>query len=239
MKMHHFGLFTAMVLTIAFTGPPAMAQTTDGTTPANEGVCDGLKADSITKGLYGLCVAFCEAQDITSIDEPITEEELAALESAAPSGRILANYNKKKTETDPPMPCIRVANPCPCWTEAELTEIDSVMWDGSSSQSTLPYEPNGTRCADVNNGSNENILAYEISRGSPNRYTHAEAFESFLQPNNSRCRFIRNFNDVNGGSTQTLLTFGAGTLTRQGLDACKTSLRNFQTNSGFCQRIDQ
>jgi len=43
--------------------PPAMDQTPDGETPANEGVCDALQADGTTKGLYGLCVAFCEAQD--------------------------------------------------------------------------------------------------------------------------------------------------------------------------------
>lgn len=87
----------------------AMAQTADGETPANEGVCDVLKADGITNGLYGLCVAYCEAQDLDSIDkEP-------------PSTKILANYNKRKQAGDPDMPCVKV--PCPCWTEEDLASI--------------------------------------------------------------------------------------------------------------------
>ena len=55
-----------------------MAQTPDGETPANEGVCDVLIG--ATPGLYGLCNAYCEAQDLDSFDkEP-------------PRTKILANY---------------------------------------------------------------------------------------------------------------------------------------------------
>ena len=54
---------------------PLMAQTPDGETPAEETVCDPLKADGITKGLYGLCVAFCEAQDYSALNNPINVEE--------------------------------------------------------------------------------------------------------------------------------------------------------------------
>lgn len=89
---------------------PAMAATPDGETPANEGVCDSLRTNA-TPGLYGLCVAYCEAQDLDTFDkEP-------------PSTKILDNYNKKKTATDPAMPCIKV--PCPCWSDAELASIIS------------------------------------------------------------------------------------------------------------------
>jgi hypothetical protein len=88
---------------------PAAAQTPDGETPANEGVCNGLKAPGVTNGLYGLCVAYCEAQDLDTFDkEP-------------PSTKILDNYNKRKTATDPAMPCLKV--PCPCWSDAELASI--------------------------------------------------------------------------------------------------------------------
>ena len=99
---------------------PTMAQTPDGQTPAEETVCDPLKADGVTAGLYGLCVAFCEAQDHAAISHPVTEAELEALAAAAPSGRLLAKYNKKKSETDPPMPCVVVEEPCPCWEADKL-----------------------------------------------------------------------------------------------------------------------
>jgi hypothetical protein len=126
MKMHHFSLFAAMVLTIAVTGLPAMAQTPDGSTPAVEGICDTLKADGISKGLYGLCVAYCEAQDFSSEDEPLTEADiLALLEANAPSGRILENYNKRRTVDDPEMPCVvPKVDSCPCFTQAETDRID-------------------------------------------------------------------------------------------------------------------
>ena len=126
MKMHHFSLFAAMVLTIAVTGPPAMAQTPDGSTPAVEGICDTLKADGISKGLYGLCVAYCEAQDFSSEDEPLTDEEILALvEAGAPSGKILENYNKRRTASDPEMPCVvPKVDSCPCFTQAEVERID-------------------------------------------------------------------------------------------------------------------
>ena len=106
--------------------PPVFAETPDGGTPAEEMVCDPLREDGVTKGLYGLCVAFCEAQDIASEDVPITEAELSAFWDAAPSGRILANYNKRKQANDPDMPCILVEEPCPCWTAEELASIDGL-----------------------------------------------------------------------------------------------------------------
>lgn len=87
---------------------PVVAETPDGTTPANEGVCDGLKTTA-TPGLYGLCVAYCEAQDLD-----VTGKE-------PPNTKILENYNKRKQAGDPDMPCVKV--PCPCWTDAELASI--------------------------------------------------------------------------------------------------------------------
>ena len=120
------GLLAALVLM----APAAYSQTADGQTPADETVCDPLKADGVTKGLYGLCVAFCEAQDFADLENPITEAEYEALEDGVPSGRILTNYNRKKTEADPPMPCVVIEEPCPCWTSAELTELAN-SYDGS------------------------------------------------------------------------------------------------------------
>jgi hypothetical protein len=88
-----------------------MASTPDGETPANEGVCDVLIG--ATPGLYGLCNAYCEAQDLDDFDKK------------PPSVKILANYNKKKKAGDPDMPCLQtpVAD-CPCWTETELASVN-------------------------------------------------------------------------------------------------------------------
>jgi hypothetical protein len=94
----------------------AYAKTQDGETPAEESVCDELKW--ATPGLYGLCVAFCEAQDC----EP--DFTLAnPLENCKPASRkILEKYRKKMRPGDPNMPCIQ--EPCPCWTQEEL----NLLW---------------------------------------------------------------------------------------------------------------
>ena len=99
----------SIAVLVGITGNTALANTPDGETPANEGVCDSL-SDGATKGLYGLCVAYCEAQDLDSFDkEP-------------PRTKILENYNKKKQLTDPDMPCVS-AN-YGCFTQAQLDAID-------------------------------------------------------------------------------------------------------------------
>jgi hypothetical protein len=85
----------------------AVTQTPDGETPANEGVCDELQGG--TPGLYGLCVAFCEAQDCENPFE----------ECSPGSHRVLDKYNQKKNAGDPDMPCI-LPTECPCFTQAEL-----------------------------------------------------------------------------------------------------------------------
>ena len=102
-------LFSAasIVAIVGLTGNVAMAG--DAITPANEGVCDVLH-ESGTKGLYGLCVAYCEAQDLDVINkEP-------------PNTKILENYDRKKQAGDPDMPCIQPVE-CPCWGPAEAAEI--------------------------------------------------------------------------------------------------------------------
>ena len=130
-------MLRSMVLCLAaylLFGAATFAQTPDGVTPANEGVCDALQADGMTKGLYGLCVAFCEAQDHASLVEPISPDELESLYDTAPAGRIFESYNKKKEKAnnpnDPDMPCVKVEEPCPCWTAEELASIDGILFDG-------------------------------------------------------------------------------------------------------------
>jgi hypothetical protein len=109
-------LWVTVLLLVAATG---YAQTPDGETPANEGVCDDLMW--ATPGLYGLCIAFCEAQDCEpdfSLDNPF--------ENCRPSSeRLLRNYDRKKGPGDPDMPCIAPPPFCPCWTEQELADTES------------------------------------------------------------------------------------------------------------------
>lgn len=112
-----FNMTVAALLTgLAMMSGSAVAQTPDGSTPANEGVCNVLQAPGVSPGLYGLCVAYCEAQDLDSFDkEP-------------PNAKILANYNKRKLTGDPAMPCVK--SPCPCWSGAEMAAITG---DGAAS----------------------------------------------------------------------------------------------------------
>ena len=57
------GVFAAVLLPVS----QATAKTPDGSTPAIETVCNQFKDD--IPGLYGLCVAYCEAQDLDEFDK--------------------------------------------------------------------------------------------------------------------------------------------------------------------------
>lgn len=92
----------------------AQARTSVRDTPAKESVCDGLKADGVTDGLYGLCVAYCEAKDCDL-------DGIEDLRGAKACERILENYNWLKLPGDPGLPC---RTQCPC---AGRT-VDQVAW---------------------------------------------------------------------------------------------------------------
>ncbi len=98
--------------TFAFIGSvPATAQTPDGLTPAVEMICDELIG--ATPGLYGLCVAYCEAHDADTL-----------FDLDVPNRNILRNYNTLRGESGPPMPCLQQeVGDCPCWTADELLEV--------------------------------------------------------------------------------------------------------------------
>ena len=119
-----------MIIVLLMFALPVAAETPDGQTPAEETVCDPLRDDGITKGLYCLCVAFCEAQDVAERTTPLTPEALDALKIEVPSGRILGNYNKREQESNPDMPCVLVQESCPCFTKQELQNIDGYESDG-------------------------------------------------------------------------------------------------------------
>lgn len=92
-------------------------------TPASENVCAPLKGSK--GGLYGLCTAFCKAQDGSATYDPSTNT-LTFDENFKPSSRkLLEKYNERaKAVGGPPMPCVNVVqNECPCWTSEQLSQV--------------------------------------------------------------------------------------------------------------------
>ncbi len=87
---------------LSFVAGVAIAGTPDGETPATEDVCDVLKDG--TPGLYGLCVAYCEAQDLD-----VEGNEKKSKDS------LLKAYDKKRIKQGGPvMPCLLPDVP-PCF----------------------------------------------------------------------------------------------------------------------------
>jgi hypothetical protein len=86
--------------------------------PPNQGVCAPLKAPGVTSGLYGLCVAYCEALDCPNVTAGATALRRGC---KPPDKGVLANYNRLRKASDPQMPCIKSG--CPCWTQNELSPI--------------------------------------------------------------------------------------------------------------------
>ena len=148
-------LSLATVLLVALASPVTYAQTPDGETPVNEGVCDELI--SFTPGLYGLCVAFCEAQDCEATFDPGTGEVIFDPSCSPSSPKILANYNKRKTLTDLPMPCINIVqDECPCWTPQELDAIADGTTDFCQDDNFFYASMEGT---DAATGSTDLVVA--------------------------------------------------------------------------------
>jgi len=211
----------ATAVAVAFSNT-SYAQTPDGQTPANEGVCDVLQADGTTKGLYGLCVAFCEAHDAAALDEPITLEELEALEASAPSGKILTNYNKRKTDSDPDMPCIMVEEPCPCWTQADLDRIDGFR-NNDGGQSSL-FECN----LNLSNNFLDNLnFIQEFDFGGGNiAFSYAFTLDAPDQSGGDKiCEFLDRGRP--NPTSFSFLSVNQGTLTEQQFDACRVQLEEF------------
>ena len=191
--------------------PPVLAETPDGGTPAEETVCDRLRADDITKGLYGLCVAFCEAQDIASEDVPISDATLSALQEAAPSGRILANYNKRKQATDPDMPCILVEEPCPCWTAEELASIDGYSPMGVS----IPLS-----CGTNTDTATQTIDGRQVVENDPTQVATATDRHRTGYPTIELCEYRNEVTNI-----RRVLSVDAGTLTHEEAAACLEQVR--------------
>lgn len=137
MNLARTSMIAAAILSLV-TALPAYSKTPDGLTPAEESVCDVLS--EATPGLYGLCVAYCEAHDADLISLYGDANELPVRDR-----KILDNYNRKKKASDPDMPCVlKEPEPpeppeppappeppeppeppvsCACWTPEQLAEL--------------------------------------------------------------------------------------------------------------------
>jgi hypothetical protein len=131
-------IVAGLVLMSAMLGSNVYAQGKSDGKKQNEGICDPLL--DATKGLHGLCTAFCEAQTCTaSVDTTkgiVTFDESCKVSSP----KLLENYNKRAKGGDPAMPCVNVPEiasdtdnndtgsndtgaVCPCWTAAQLSQV--------------------------------------------------------------------------------------------------------------------
>ena len=122
-------VFTLLVAAIAmmFFNGVLFAQTPDNETPADEEICNGLV--DATPGLYGLCVAYCEAQDCDALDG-----------GSGSCTKTLEKYNAKMDlSIDPPMPCVQPDEVlCPCFTQEEAENLAvRLTWFGN--QQRFPF----------------------------------------------------------------------------------------------------
>ena len=106
------------------------AEETSGQAPVQEGLCDLLKDEGVTKGLYSLCLAFCGEQDFASNELPFMEKNREAIQNGRPEKQILEKYNKIKKAEDPEMPCaVPAEGECPCFSEDEFRAMSDGFRD--------------------------------------------------------------------------------------------------------------
>lgn len=217
-------LFLCCILALSTFGVPGFAKGAGGQTPATEQVCDPLKAEGVTKGLYGLCVAFCEAQHYAA--------ELATKQSQQ---KILVNYDKKKQENDPDMPCLPGAAPvpqpsCPCWSAAEAGAIDGVLSDGLTTAAGWPAPTSHPAACGVD--SEMPYIQETDSVSSPKEYAYIQVADT---ASIHRCIYKK---VVPGQSAAyTLLSIEWGTLTAEEHAACRANLLARQAAMNLCQPI--
>jgi hypothetical protein len=238
--MRKFSILGFLFVSLSLFGPPAFARTPDGQTPAEKKMCDPLKADGVTKGLYGLCVAFCAAKG--HAEESETKKSpgrRAARESSPRSKRIFANYEKKRQKMDPDMPCIAVsepvvaepvvADPCPCWSAEEASAIDGVLSDGSTTALGWPAPSSPSACGvdprfpyiqedGTLASGRERALIQTVDLEVP--LLHQCKYQKMLQ---------------GGFVINTLMSIETGTLTAGQLAACKADIFARQADLMICQ----
>jgi hypothetical protein len=114
--------------------------TPDGSTPAEEDTCDGLKYG--TPGLYGLCIAFCEAHDCIPTFNEAGELDLSSCKKN--DRKILDKYRSKMVDGDSDMPCLPATQAnedpltaCPCWSRDQLSKFPYSLYGSNIEGSEL------------------------------------------------------------------------------------------------------
>lgn len=197
-------------------GLPASAQTPVRQTPAVEGECSVLKQDWVTKGLFGLCVAFCKAHGSAA---------------ASPGrARVLENYNKlRNNELDPPMPCLQnpvpspVAQPCPCWTAAQADAIDGVLSDGSPA-SGWSLKSGMDVCAATSE--------FSFINESSSNFMERTFIRTANVPSQQDCQYL---SMVGGAVVANKIVSIQDGLTPEQLAACTADVVKRQADLGICQ----
>lgn len=115
-------------LSLAVFALPTAAPAAGGSTPARDDTCDNLKGAK--PGLYGLCVAMCEAQDCEGIYDPEYDRVTFDPSCKPSSEKLFRNFQKLAGNTGVTPSCIRV--PCPCWTESEIDNVGGGVFFGRS-----------------------------------------------------------------------------------------------------------
>jgi len=114
-------------------------------TPAGEGVCDLLNDEGVTKGLYGLCLAFCGEQDLTSSELQMMEKNRESIPSGRPEEQLLEKYNEIKKAEDSKIPCAEPAEgECLCFSEDKFGAMSDGFRDVEPYDEITPMlEANG------------------------------------------------------------------------------------------------
>jgi hypothetical protein len=143
--------------------------TPDGLTPAEEDICDDLKY--ATPGLYGLCIAFCEAQDSECVPDDTALDPYA--DCRMRDRRILERYDRRKQDGDPDMPCLpnqddqSAEYSCPCWGEEQLQYFPFFL---------QPYSTDATYFS----SGIEEYMSYWDEDDNGEEYLVCDQFETFL-----------------------------------------------------------
>ncbi len=158
----------SVVAAAAFVAAPAMAQTPDGETPAEENVCDGQVGQA-----FGLCNAYCEAMDCDSLDPQASETACAKV-----GGRF-----ESVTGMRPPCEMF-----CPCFDAADIQQEGTIFQCGKNF-------PGFDNLAGVLFDNGEQACSGELcadSTSSPScGFTPAGVLESDISPEqDSDCRAI-------------------------------------------------
>ena len=116
-----------------------------GQVHAQEGNCDLLNDEGVTKGLYSLCLVFCGEQDFAGNELPFMEKNREAIQNGRPEELLLEKYNKIKKGEDPEMPCaVPAEGECPCFSADEFRAMSDGFRDVEPyDKITTMWEENG------------------------------------------------------------------------------------------------